>query len=87
MSDMHKAQILQYYFQNTILRCPRLSETSTHGWYSREELKKTGHETEYATEPKGDPSPVEQQLGDSQYILTLKFTTLNITSDEEIRDN
>ena len=68
---MDKTQLLQYYFQNNILSCLKLSETATHGWYSREELKKIGHETECEAEPKGDPSPVEQQLRNSQYILTL----------------
>lgn len=68
---MNKTQLLRYYFQRTILSCFKLSETSTNGWCSREELEKTGHETEYETEPKGDPSRVEQQLADSQYILTV----------------
>lgn len=49
---MDKTQLLQYYLQNTILSCLKLSETATHGWCSREELKKTGHETECEAEPK-----------------------------------
>lgn len=36
MNDMDKAQL------NAVLNCPRVLEISTHGWCSREELKKQG---------------------------------------------
>lgn len=74
---MNRAQPLQHCFQNTILSCPRLSESSMHGWSSREEFK-TGQETECEAQPKGDPSFMEQQLEDSQYILDLQFLVIKL---------